>query len=91
MRTVGTNAINAMNASLRLILLHRQNGWSGKQVNNTEGTAPPAFPTETTLQTVHVNPDPFEDKFSKLRFKFSNAYPWLRRPDFQELESHLDF
>lgn len=80
-----------MNASLSLILLHRQNGWSGKQVNNTERMALPAFPTETTLQTVYVNPDLFEDKFSKLRFKFLNVYPWVQRPDFQELESHLDF
>lgn len=35
-----------MNASLRLVLLHRQNGWSAKQVNNTKGMALPALPTE---------------------------------------------
>lgn len=60
------------NASLTFVLLHRQNGWSAKQVNNTKVIALAAFPTEI-IYRLYVNADPFEDKFSKLKFKFSNV------------------
>jgi len=38
-------------------------------LQNTRGIALPAFPTEA-IYRLYVNPDPYEDKFSKLKSKF---------------------
>lgn len=47
----------------------RMGGLQNRLTVNTRGMALPAFPTET-IYRLYVNPDPYEDKFSKLKSKF---------------------